>query len=317
MDIRAIGDEAALLQRLLLAPSGGSDIVVPNGDDAAVVRFGGELVAVTTDTVIEGRHFDRRFSSPRDVGAKAVEAAASDIVAMGGHPRHLYLGVSMPRDSALEELEEMYVGIHHAAGRLGAFVLGGDTTLGSREVVLTVTVVGVVPSESQLVTRSGARVGDLLCVTGTLGSAAAGLAALTSKRAGFETLEARHRSPRCRIDCVDRVAAIATAMIDVSDGLSSEVHHICRMSGVGATVRAECVPLAEDTVTLARALEVDPLEWALAGGDDYELLYTVDPVDRPKVEGVVIGTITVGDAVLIERNGGTSELKNRGYDHLR
>lgn len=317
MNIRTCGDETALLSRILGQSQLGSDVVVPNGDDASVVRFGNELVAVTTDTVVEGRHFNRRFSSPADVGSKAIEAAASDIVAMGGRPRHLYLGLTIPAETPLEELEDMYGGIRRAALRIGAVVLGGDTTVGSGEMVLTVTVVGVIASEDHLTTRSGARPGDLLCVTGPLGGAAAGLAALLDGRDGFERIKARHKAPACRVDCVDRVAPLATSMIDISDGLSSEVHHLCRMSGFGATVDAGRIPFDEETVALGGAMGIDPVDWALSGGDDYELLYTVKSHDRDRVHGAVIGSITAEREVLIERDGVRAELLNRGYDHLR
>jgi len=317
MSIRTCGDETALLSRILGESRAGSDVVVPNGDDAAVCRFGGELVAVTTDTVVEGRHFTRQLSSLADVGSKAIEAAASDIVAMGGRPRHLYLGLSIRADSPVDELEEIYRGIRRAADRIGAVVLGGDTTVGTEGIVLTVTVVGVIQSESHLSTRSGAKPGDLLCVSGPLGGAAAGLKALLERQPGYENIKIRHRAPTCRIDCIDLIAPIATSMIDVSDGLSSEVHHICRMSCVGATIEAGRIPLEEETMMLGRAVGGDPIEWALSGGDDYELLYTVKPHDREKVHGTVIGVVTAERRITIEHDGVVTELLNRGYDHLR
>ena len=309
-------NETELLARLLDSAEPGAEVVVPNGDDAAVVRFGGELVAVTTDTVVGGRHFDAAISSPSDVGFKAIEAAASDIVAMGGKPRHVYIALSTPPNYEFAQLSELYRGIHRATRRLGAFVLGGDTTVGTGELVVTITVVGVIQSEVHLSTRSGARPGDLVCLSGPVGGAAAGLLAYRRNLSGFEGIKALHRLPECRLDLVDAVAPFATAMIDISDGLSSEIHHLCRMSGVGAKIVAESIPFDPETTQLAELLGVDRLSLALSGGDDYQLLYTLRAADRGVVSGAVIGEITESGRVLLERSGITEELPHTGYDHI-
>jgi thiamine-monophosphate kinase len=235
---------------------------------------------------------------------------------MGGAPEQIYLAVTVPQHMPVEELQELYHGIYAACARINSFVLGGDTTTGAAEFVLTVTVVGRVKSAQHLSTRAGARVGDLLCVSGDVGGAAAGLLAYQRGIEGFEICKARHRTPRCRLDLVDVLGPIATAMIDVSDGISSEVHHLCRMSGVGARVAAEAVPLHTETIEIARNLGIDPLSLALSGGDDYELLFTVAPSDRTGVRGVVIGEITPQGGIVLERDGAASELPNTGYSHI-
>ena len=323
MKIGESGGELNILERLL-GPAGGYavdgsavDVVVPNGDDAAVVRFGGRLMAVTTDMIVEGRHFDRRFSSSPEIGRKAVEAATSDIVAMGGYPRQVYLAVALPTDTDIEIAEEIYRGIHAACARLGTLILGGDTTVGAAEIVITVTVIGEIDSPAHVCPRSGARSGDLLCTTGPLGVAAAGLWALVKGEAGYEELKARHRAPECRLDCVAALAPIATAMIDVSDGLASEIHHLCRQSRVGALVRGDLVPFHPAAGELSAVHGLDLLEFALSGGDDYELLYTVDPTDRDRVVGCVIGEMTADPGVHLARNGIIEPLADRGYDHCR
>lgn len=321
MNITQCGGETEILARLL-GPSSGriagaAEVVVPNGDDAAVVRIGGHLVAVTTDTVVEGRHFDRRFSSLTEIGAKAIEAAASDIVAMGGYPRQIYLALALPTAAELEGVAQLYEGIHAACARLGALILGGDTTVGSSELVLTVTVIGEIADPEHVCPRSGARPGDLLCVTGPLGVAAAGLLALQRGAEGGAIAKARHRSPQCRLDCVPALAPWATSMIDVSDGLASEVHHLCRASRVGAVVDVGAVPLLPEAIEIAGRYGVDPLSLALSGGDDYELLYTLDPAERNRVIGVVIGEVTASLEVRLKRGDRLEPLPNTGYDHFR
>jgi thiamine-monophosphate kinase len=270
----------ARLRRRLPAP--GPDVLVGIGDDAAAIRWGEGTLLLTTDTLLEGIHFRRSTATFRDIGAKAIAVNVSDIAAMGGEPRYALLALALPPTLGVTDVDELYAGIQDMARQHGVTVVGGDTCAAPDGVVLSVTLVGRVVGPP--LRRNGARVGDAVMVTGSLGASAAGLALLergpgTLAPAIVEAVVRPHRVPTPRVaeSGLIRASGWATAMIDLSDGLATDLGHIATESGVGARIDVDALPVNEATRAAAHALAVDPLGWALSGGEDYELLFTAAP----------------------------------------
>lgn len=262
----------------------GVGILIGIGDDAAAVAWPGDTLLLTTDTLLEDIHFRRATTTLREIGAKALAVNLSDIAAMGGEPRFALLALALPPSTAVAEVDALFAGLEEMAAHHGVSLVGGDTCASHDRIVLNVMLVGGV--EGDPLTRRGARAGDLILVTGTLGAAAAGLAALEreprSVPAGLiATVHRAHRLPTPRVaeGRLLRASGLVTAMIDLSDGLATDLGHIVAESGVGAEVRLSALPVAEATRQVARALGADPWTWAVSGGEDYELLFTAGPED--------------------------------------
>ena len=312
MLISELGGELALIDRLR-RPSRNPKVLVGIGDDAAVVMYGEELLAVTTDLLVEGDHFSLEYFSPRQVGWKAMESNISDLAAVGAEPRYALVGLTLRSDSSVELVEGIYEGIYASADRCGVEVIGGDTTHGE-VLVLAVTLFGEVGRED-LHLRSSARPGDRIFVSGPLGGSAAGLALLKAKVEGFEGVKRKHLEPTARIELSRSLRGRVHAMEDVSDGLASEVRNICLASGCGAVIFADRVPVDPEVREVGEILDSDPLDWALFGGEDFELVYTVpEGVDVP---GYEVGRMTEGEGIYLEGNGGRRLLTEWGYDHFR
>jgi thiamine-monophosphate kinase len=264
--------------RARLGPPG-AGVRLGIGDDAAVVASPGPTLLLTTDTLLEGIHFRRATTPLRDLGAKALAVNISDIAAMGGEPRYALLALAAPSSLEVAEIDALYDGLEEVARQHGVALVGGDTCAAPAGIVLGLTVVGGVDGEP--VRRSGARPGDAILVTGALGASAAGLAALERGpgAAPPEHVAAASRAHRRPVPRVAegrsiRASGAATAMIDLSDGLATDLSHIGHESGVGAVVRLAAVPVAGAARAVAAALGADPLAWAVSGGEDYELLFT-------------------------------------------
>jgi thiamine-monophosphate kinase len=270
----------ARLRRRLRAP--GPDVLVGLGDDAAAIHWSGGTLLLTTDTLLEGVHFRRSTTTLRDIGAKAIAVNVSDIAAMGGEPCYALLALALPPTLAVGDVDELYAGIEDMARQHGVTVVGGDTCAAPDGVGLSVTLVGRVVGAP--LRRSGARLGDAVLVTGTLGTSAAGLHVLEQGPQGLppavvDAVVRPHRVPTPRVaeSGLIRASGWATAMIDLSDGLVTDLGHIATESGVGARVDVDALPVSDPTRAAAAALGVDPLGWALSGGEDYELLFTAIP----------------------------------------
>ena len=281
------------------------------GDDAAVYRAGeGVLHVVTTDVLIEGVHFDRSFIPMSFLGWKAISVNVSDVVAMNAKPLYATVSAGMPRNFSVEMMDGLYDGMAEACKAYGMELVGGDTST-AHALYLSITVIGEV-REQDVVFRRGARVGDYLCVSGDVGGAFAGLKVLLDQREqlqnqgesfepdldAFQYVIQRQLRPKARLDIIKVLrekGVRPTSMIDISDGLASEVHHIARRSEVGATVRIPAVPFDPETRAVADQFMDEVDAYALFGGEDYELLFTVDPKDVATIddmEGVsVIGTM--------------------------
>jgi thiamine-monophosphate kinase len=252
------------------------------GDDAAAVRWAGSILLLTTDTLIEDVHFRRATASLVEIGAKALAVNLSDIAAMGGDPRFALLALAAPATLPVAQADQLVSGILEMAGAHRVGLIGGDTCASPDRIVVTITVAGSVDGEP--LTRRGARPGDLVLVTGSLGASAAGLAALERGPLPLAdhvvgSVLAAHRCPAPRVaeGRLIRASGAATAMIDLSDGLAVDLGHIAAESGVGAEVALAALPVGPPTRAVAEALGEDAGQFAARGGEDYELLFTVRP----------------------------------------
>lgn len=336
MHISDIG-EFGLIQRISqMLPTGGPDVVVGIGDDVAVLRASSErLLLATCDIQLEGAHFLRDRITPYQLGRKALAINLSDIAAMGGYPKYALISLGLPPDISVAYVDELYVGLRAEAEEAGVTIVGGNMSRSPLGLVVDIFLLGEVAAE-HLVLRSGARPGDVVLVTGTLGDAAAGLAllldeALQPDEALAAPVKAALLTPTPRLAEGQAIARteLATAMIDLSDGLASDVGHICERSEVGVRIWAERLPVSPAVREIAALAGRDPLEWALAGGEDYELLFTAPPqaaealrtavAEATGTPVTVVGEITpsAGGRVLIQADGRTVPLEAIGWDHFR
>jgi thiamine-monophosphate kinase len=298
-----------------LLPPAPPEVLVPIGDDCAVLRFGQTSWVAASDMLVSGHHF-KGWAAPEDVGYKAVGVNVSDVAAMGGSPRLILTSGGAPDP---ETTLRCFEGVMEACEEFGVYPLGGDTTSAG---VLTVDVAVLGELSAPPVLRSSARAGELLAVTGELGASAAGLLALEGEEPGWGRLVRRHLRPEPRVEAGRAAAGLGVgAMMDLSDGLASDVRRVCRRSGVGCIVDLDLLPVAEDTRELVRSLGRDPEELAATGGEDYELLISapgpvLDALARSvEVPVTVIGEVTAGAAVVFRRAGEpVGDLS--GWDHF-
>jgi thiamine-monophosphate kinase len=311
-------------------------------DDAAVFRpTPGNVQLFTTDAFVEGVHFDLTFTSLKHLGWKVIAANISDIVAMGGIPRYATVSLALPGKLSVEMMEELYLGISSACEKYSCRVVGGDTTSSLANMMVSVAMTGEC-SEQDVVYRSGAQPGDYLCVTGHLGASVAGLKILQREKKQYlqsaqptefrpnlepygEALE-KHLMPKPRLDIVRLLnrGVKVHAMIDISDGLASEVHHLCASSNMGATIHEHNIPLTGITQRIAEEFSEQPTDYALYGGEEYELLFAITEEELGKLERMtndvtIIGRITEKSAgVEVVREGGEHEaLGFTGWDHFK
>ena len=335
MRISDLGEFAliARLQQRLQRPAP-AHLVRDIGDDCAVLRpAAGMDLLVTTDTQEEGVHFRRDWSTPQDIGWRALAVNVSDIAAMGGQPLGAVIALSVPAALEVAFVEALYDGLQALATAYDCPIIGGNVSKAAAQVSVTITVLGAVPY-GQSVCRSGAQVGDEIWVTGDLGGAKAGLEALLHPEAvtglDVDAVLQRYRRPKPRLrEAHDlRQRGVLHSLIDISDGLSSDLAHICTESGVGAVLEAFCIPMSTTVRQVAQAHQADPLTWALHGGEDFELCLTVPPGALASVLQafatafacplVRIGTIKAGAGVALRLPDGTVQpLQARGYDHFR
>jgi len=292
-------------------------LVVGIGDDAAVFDFGSRPTVITVDTQVEGVHFRRELISCRDIGRRAMTAAASDIWAMASMPSASTVALNLPPDFSDEDFRELIDGLAGAARATGARVIGGNLSKG-QALSVTTTVFGL--PIARPITRGGAQPGDCVYVTGTLGSAALGFAILDAERTDLEHAERfieRWRRPPLNGYAAKTLATVATAAVDVSDGCLQDLQHLCTASAVGATLLASALPTAPEHATISEALGLDPLELALAGGEDYELLFTAPASSDAEAVATNIGEITAGNGVdVIDAEGRPVLVKRSGFRHF-
>src|SRR3989339_368591 len=321
---------AALGREFGPAPAG---VVLGIGDDCAAIEIPGpDYLLWTVDTLVEGGHFDPALITLSQLCWKSLTVNLSDIAAMGGNPGFALLSLGWPPDRDRNEALEFAAGLAQAAREYGVAVIGGDTVASPGGLIITVTLTGRGPAR-QMLRRAGAEVGGLIFVTGPLGEAAAGLEIL---RQGLELppelkegLTEAHLRPRPQLRAGRLLAqeGLATALIDTSDGVATDLYHICRASGVGARIPAAAVPVSPRVTAAAPHLGCDPLDLALTGGEDYLLLFTAKPAVAPRLPGAFsraglsaplpLGHIVPGDRVVLLTPAGEVDISGRGYDHFR
>ncbi len=308
------------------------------GDDAAVIKAGEKFLLISTDLLTEGVHFDLTYMPLKHLGYKAAIVNFSDIAAMNGLPKQITVGLSASNRFSVEALEEIYTGIYLACEKYGVDLIGGDTTSSASNLFLSLTVIGEA-DEKDITYRGTAKKNDLICVSGDLGAAYMGLLLLEREKQvfkanpdmqpelqGHDYILSRQLKPEARIDIIKQLKEKKikpSSMIDISDGLASEIKHICKNSKLGCQIYEDKIPIDITTVNMAEEFKIDPTIAALSGGEDYELLFTINQSDYEKVkdiEGIsVIGHMTdISEGEhLISRSGTAIQLKAQGWDGMK
>ena len=307
------------------------------GDDAAVISCDQGKIVLTTDLLMEGIHFNLIYTPLKHLGYKAVVVNLSDIYAMNATPSQITVSIAVSRKFSVQALEEFYNGVKMACDKYSVDLVGGDTSSSLTGMMISIAALGFA-TDKKLVYRTGAGLNDLICVSGDLGAAYTGLQILERERkifesdhmiqpelAGYDYILGRQLKPEARKDIIeklDEIAVIPTSMIDISDGLSSDLLHICQQSNKGCRIYQDKIPVTFETIKAANELNIEPLICALNGGEDYELLFTVPISDTDKVTGIkeisVIGHITGQDkgTKLINIRGGEISLIAQGWDAM-
>jgi thiamine-monophosphate kinase len=309
--------------------------VLSVGDDAAVIDHFGKQTVITTDMLIEGIHFDLMYTPLKHLGYKSVIVNLSDVYAMNATPTHVTLSIAFSNRFSLEALDEFYEGVYAACEKYNVDLIGGDTSTSQKGFMISVTALGEITPE-KIVKRSGAKKGDLICVSGYLGGAFLGLTILEREKKIYlenpqvqpdleeqQYIVGRMLKPEARKDIIEffeKNDIVPTSMIDVSDGLSSEILHICKQSNVGCKLYEEKIPVHDEAKQFAYKLELDPTACALSGGEDYELLFTVPQSEYEKLvlneEISVIGYINeIEEGVhIITKGGNTHKITAQGWN---
>lgn len=311
--------------------------IVGVGDDAAVIDHLGQTV-ITTDLLVEGVHFDLMYTPLKHLGYKSIVVNLSDVYAMNATPTQVTLSIGISNRFSVEALEEFYEGVYAACDQYGVDLIGGDTSSSQKGFIISVTAIGEVQPD-KVVKRSGAKKGDLLCCSGDIGASYIGLLFLEREKKiylenpqvqpdleGEDYVIRRLLKPEARKDIIEffeQQNIVPTSMMDISDGLSSEILHICAESGVGAVVYEDKLPINEATRLAAYKFEIDPTACALSGGEDYELLFTLKQEDYDKItlneQISVIGYIADADVKphIITKGGNKHELTAQGWNAFK
>jgi thiamine-monophosphate kinase len=312
--------------------------IVTVGDDAAVIDHFGKQTVITNDLLVEGVHFDLMYMPLKHLGYKTIVVNLSDIYAMNATPSQVVLGLAFSNRFSLEALDEFYEGVYAACNYYGVDLVGGDTTTSQKGFIISCTAIGEVAPD-QYVKRSGAKKGDLLCVSGDLGAAYLGLTLLEREKRiflespgvqpdleGEKYIVGRFLKPEARKDIIALFTeneVTPTSMIDISDGLSSEILHLCKWSNVGCMLYEDKIPLAEDTKQAAFKFNLDPTACALSGGEDYELLFTISQDDYDKIKDIgeisVIGYMTEPEqgAHIYTKGGSKHPITAQGWNPFK
>jgi thiamine-monophosphate kinase len=307
------------------------------GDDAAVIDSGNKATVISTDMLVEGVHFDLTFHPLKHLGYKAIVVNLSDIYAMNAIPKQVLVSIALSNRFSVEAIEELYAGMKMACDKYGVDIAGGDTSTSTSGLILSITAIGLAEKEN-IVYRSGAKEHDLICVSGDLGGAYIGLQILEREKkifienpkiqpdlSGNDYVLERQLKPEARKEIIEQLAGLKvkpTSMIDISDGLSSEILHICRQSNVGAEIYEDKIPIDPQTYDRAREFILDPTVCALSGGEDYELLFTIAQNDYEKLRSTmdisIIGHITDKNSGvnLIDKSGNSVKMIAQGWDAL-
>lgn len=308
------------------------------GDDAAVMEGGDEFLLLSKDMMLEGIHFDLAYMPLQHLGYKAVASNVSDIAAMNGTPTQIAIGLALTNRFSIEAVDALYQGIKLACENYNVDLVGGDTTASPYGLVISISILGKV-AKNKIAYRSGAKENDIICVTGDLGGAYMGLQVLEREKAVFKSnpnmqpdiqkydyVVRRQLKPDARMDIIyelEEAGVVPTSMIDISDGLASELLHLSKNSGVGMKIFEDKVPIDNQTFETAMEFNLDPITCALNGGEDYELLFTIDQKDFEKIKNHpdihFIGHVHANATqnVMISKHDSVVPIKAQGWDHFQ
>lgn len=312
MKLKHLG-EFNLIKRLTQKPKD-KNILKGIGDDTAVIKIGNKLLTITTDTIVDGDHFSLKYFTPIQVGKKAIEINVSDIVSMGAIPKYALVSLVLPKELDVKIIENIYKGMRTVGNKHNLEIIGGNITHG-KQLVIDIDMIGEVKKEN-LCLRSNAKPKDFILVTGPLGASTAGLNLFLKNIKGHKETKQKHLEPQAKPNKVKSFLKYINAMIDVSDGLASEVTRICEQSNVGAIIFKDNIPITEETRKAAKVLKKDPLDYALYGGEDFQLVFTVDEKNLKKVKGFLVGEITNTKGIYLYQKGKKHLIKKHGYDHF-
>ncbi len=336
-EVNSLGEFGLIDHLLKNNDNTNSSTLLSAGDDGAVIDHFGRQTVLSTDLLLEGIHFDLSYTPLKHLGYKCIVVNLSDIYAMNAVPTQVLLNIGFSNRFSVEALDEFYAGVYAACREYNVDLVGGDTSTSQKGFIISVTAIGEVAPDN-FVKRSGAKKGDLICVSGELGGAFLGLTLLERERRIFEETGAqpdlenqayivgRLLKPEARKDIIEYFAEAEikpTSMLDLSDGLSSDIMHICKQSDVGCVLYEDKLPLNDEAKEFAYKLQLDPTACALSGGEDYELLFTIDQGDYEKIKTnpaiSIIGYITEASEgkQLITRGGNKHELVAQGWNHLK
>ncbi|HMJ47890.1 MAG TPA: thiamine-phosphate kinase [Ferruginibacter sp.] len=336
-EISALGEFGLIDHLTLNNEIKNASTVVSVGDDGAVIDHFDRQTVISTDLLLEGIHFDLSYTPLKHLGYKSIVVNVSDIYAMNATPTQVLISIAFSNRFSLEALDEFYAGVYAACEKYGVDLVGGDTSTSTKGFVISITVLGEV-APGNYVTRKGSKANDLICVSGELGGSFLGLTLLEREKKIFEETGAqpdlegqayivgRMLKPEARKDIIDFFAesgVLPTSMIDLSDGLSSDLLHICKQSETGCIIYEDKLPMNDEAKEFAYKLQLDPTACALSGGEDYELLFTVDQKDFEKIKSnpslSIIGHMT--DAKegkhIITRGGNKHQLIAQGWNHMK
>jgi thiamine-monophosphate kinase len=337
-EISAVG-EFGLIDRISANfPINNPNTVKGIGDDAAILRGGDESIVVSTDMLLEGIHFDLSYMPLQHLGYKSVAVNVSDIAAMNARPEQIVISLAISNRFSVEAVDALYEGIRAACNNYNVDLVGGDTAASVSGLVISITAIGRAPKE-KIATRGGAKANDIICVTGDLGAAYMGLQVLEREKQVFltnpemqpdleryEYLVGRQLKPEARMDIIHELAdknCVPTSMIDISDGLASELLHLSKNSGLGVKIFEEKIPLDNLTYETAIEFKLDPLTCAFNGGEDYELLFTISPADFEKLKNHpdihFIGHMhdNANQNVMISKQQTVVPISAQGWNHFK
>lgn len=297
------------------------EILVGIGDDAAVVRFGNKNLVLKTDVVVENDHFSLKWFSPKQIGMKAIEVNVSDFGAMNSKPLYCLISLNLRKNTSVEFVKQLYDGIYSACNKYEIDVVGGNMSHG-KEIFLSIAMIGESVNENFCL-RKSAKIGDLIVSSGTLGESSCGFNLIKKKISGFERIKKKHLEPKAQLKKALSIAQFANAMEDVSDGLAAEVKNICKASKKGAIIFWNKIPVSKKCVKASKKLGKLAQNFALFGGEDYELIATISSQNLKKLQKLkefeniaIVGKIVAGKKVFLEKSGKKIELKKSGFDHF-
>jgi len=327
MQLSKIGEFGLIKKLRTKCKNTRKEIIAGIGDDAAAIKQGNKKILITTDMLLEGIHFDLSFTTFYQLGYKFLGVNISDIFAMGGNPKYFFISLGIPKDYKSNDIDELYSGILKIAKKFGIAIAGGDTCASRQGFVLGGTLIG---DADKVITRSGAKVGDNIFVTGTLGDSAMGLMLLKRQKAEGRRQKLKFKTQYSKLKIQNsklirkhlmpepiplKNTSKVTSMIDISDGLLIDLSHICDESKVGAVIYKDKIPISGELTDTAKILGTDPVKFALKGGEDYALLFTAPP--DIKTTATKIGEIITRERFIIDEKGRKIKFKSEGYEHFK